>query len=155
MIQRIQTVYFSIALILIVLPLFGMPLYNVKLEELGDMKAVIGAFSFTIFGGVQSTLLWVYVVIPAIAVLLTIFLFKDRKKQATMAKLSAVLVLFAGGWIFYTGLEFLKGSDSPQNHGVVPQVAYYCFVASVVFILLGLRGVNKDKKLIDSLNRLR
>ena len=155
MIQRIQTLYFLTALILISLPLFGMPLYNVKLEQLGDMKAVVGAFSFEMFEGTHASMLWVYIVIPALAVLLTIFLFKDRNKQATMAKLSAALVVFAAAWIFYTGTQFLKGVEYPKNHGVVPQLAYYCFVGSIVFILLGLRGVNKDKKLIDSLNRLR
>ena len=155
MIQRIQTVYFFVALVLIILPLFGLPLYDVKLEQLGSMKAVVGAYSLTMLEGTQSVLLWVYIVIPAIAVLLTIFLFKDRKKQAVMAKLSIGLVLFAGGWIYYTGVQFLNGAEYPINHGVVPQVAYYCFVASLVFILLGLRGINKDKKLVDSLNRLR
>src|SRR6218665_909649 len=143
MIQRIQTVYFFAALILILLPLFGMPFYMVKGDQTGSMIFEIGAFDVK-FNGVsqQSTLLWVYTLVPALAVLFTIFLFKDRKKQATMAKLSAGLVVFAGAWIYYTGIQFLSGSEYPKNHGVVPQVAYYCFIASIVFILLGLRGVN-------------
>lgn len=155
MIQRIQTVYFLLALILISIPLFGLPLYVVKLEQLGEMKAIVSALSYQLYEVVEPTVLWVYIALPALAVLLTIFLFKDRKKQATMAKLSIGLVAFSSGWIFYTGMQFFNESTNLKNHGVVPQVAYYCFAASIVFILLGLRGVNKDKKLIDSLNRLR
>ncbi len=157
MIQRIQTVYFFVALVLIILPLFGLSLYIVKADELGALNFEISAFSVKLNGvDKQPSLLWIYSLIPALGVLLSIFLFKDRKKQALMARVSAALVVFASAWIYYTGIQFLSNeSGNLQNHGVIPQVAYYCFVASIVFILLGLRGVNKDKKLIDSLNRLR
>jgi len=157
MIQRIQTVYFFVALVLIILPLFGLPLYDVKVDQLGTLNFEISAFSVKLNGvDTQASLLWIYSLIPALGVLLSIFLFKDRKKQALMVKVSAGLVLFASAWIYYTGIQFLSNEQGNlQNHGVVPQVAYYCFVASLVFILLGLRGINKDKKLVDSLNRLR
>lgn len=156
MIQRIQTLYFFVALVLISLSLFGLPLYAVKLDKLGVMVAEIGAYNVKFNDVVtNSSLLWVFIVIPALTALLCILLFKDRKRQAAMAKLGAVLVVFVSGWVFYTGTQFLKGSDFPSNNGVVPQVSFYCLAASIIFILLGLRGVNKDKKLIDSLNRLR
>lgn len=156
MIQRIQTVYFLVAFVLIALSLFGLPLYEVKLDKLGVMVAEIGAYNVKFSGVVtNSSLLWVFIAVPAITALLCILLFKDRKRQAALAKLAIVLVVFASAWVFYTGTQFLKGSAFPSNNGVVPQVAFYCLVGAIVFLLLGLRGVNKDRKLIDSLNRLR
>jgi hypothetical protein len=38
---------------------------------------------------------------------------------------------------------------------LMPGVGFFFFLSSIIFVYLAIRGINKDKKLLDSLNRLR
>lgn len=156
MIQRIQTLYFFIALVLLSLPLFGMNLYSVKLDQLGTTIMDVTAYNVESAGGsVQKVTLWIYVIVPVLATLITLITFKSRDKQLTLSRMSMVIVALVCGWIFFTGIQFLSKSEYPKNHGVIPGIALYLMAGSIVFLFLGMRGVKKDKKLIDSLDRLR
>ncbi len=156
MLQRIQTVYFTIALLLIASPMFGLTLFSVKIDQLGVNTFDVTPFAVLSNGNsIQSAVLWIYCVIPIIAVLLTIFTFKTREKQMTLAKMSILLVLLISGWFVVSGYQFLSKSEYPKNHGVILGIGFYLFVSSVIFLILGFRGVRKDKKLIDSVDRIR
>lgn len=156
MLQRIQTVYFAIALILIASPLFGLTLFSIKLDEIGTSTFEITPFAVLAKGiPTMGVVLWIYCVIPLIAVLITIFAYKTREKQITLTKMSIVLVLLISGWLFVSGYDFLSKSEYPKNHGVIPGIGIYLFTSSILFLFLGMRGVIKDKKLIDSVDRIR
>lgn len=156
MLQRIQTVYFTIALLLIASPLLGLELFSVKIDELGGNTFDVTPFAILSKGiPMQMSVLWIYCVIPVIAVLLTIFTFKSREKQMTLAKMSIALVILISGWLIVSGYQFLSKSEYPKNHGVILGIGFYLFASSIIFLILGFRGVRKDKKLIDSVDRIR
>ena len=156
MIQRIQTVYFLIALLLIGSTFFGIDIFSVKLDELGTRTFDISAFHISESGNVfQNSTLWIYSAVAALSLIITIFSFKSREKQITLAKMCILIVLLVGGWFMVMGYQFLSKTEFPKNHGVIPGIGFYLFVSSIIFIILGLRGVQKDKKLIDSVDRIR
>lgn len=156
MIQRIQTVYFVLALLLIASPMFGLTLFSVKIDELGGNTFDVTPFAILSNGNpIQGAVLWIYCAIPIVAVLLTIFTFKAREKQITLAKMSIALVLLISGWFIVSGYQFLSKSEYPKNHGIILGIGFYLFASSVIFLILGYRGVRKDKKLIDSVDRIR
>lgn len=156
MIQRIQTLYFFVALLLVCSIFFGFDIFSVKLDELGTRTFDISAFHISESGNAfQNSTLWIYGAVAALALIITIGTFKNREKQITLAKMSILIVLLIGGWFMVMGYQFLNKSEFPKNHGVIPGIGFYLFVSSIIFIVLGLRGVQKDKKLIDSVDRIR
>ena len=156
MIQRIQTLYFFIALLLVCSTLFGFDIFSVKLDELGTRTFDISAFHISESGNAfRNSTLWIYSAVAALTLIITIATFKSREKQITLAKMAILIVLLVSGWFVVMGYQFLSKSEFPKNHGVILGTGFYLFASSIVFILLGLRGVQKDKKLIDSVNRIR
>lgn len=84
--------------------------------------------------------------------LVTVFFFGDRKKQKGLVWLSIL------GCVGFIGLAVLRVTD--LSNQVPPLKVQYDFgllmpVLSIVFLILALRGIRKDEKLIKSLDRLR
>jgi hypothetical protein len=85
--------------------------------------------------------------------LAAIFMFGNRKRQRTMTLMSMVLTI---GFISMTLMRvsnFNNGTSAPVNGSywigsVLPVVA-------IVFLILALRGIRKDEKLVKSVDRLR
>jgi len=156
MIQRIQTLYFFIALLLVSSTFFGFEIFSVKLDELGTRTFDVTAFHILDSGNVfQKSTLWIYSAVAALTLIITIMTFKNREKQITLAKMAILIVLLVGGWFVVMGNQFLSKSEYPKNHGVILGLGFYLFASSIIFIVLGLMGVRKDKKLIDSADRIR
>ncbi len=145
MIQRIQTVYLIVAIILIAIPLSGLEIvsYTVKNEPISR-----NAFSLNFINENRTETSYFYLV----NILLSLFgfyiimSFKNLKKQIALAKIFIGFILFACAMPIIIALA---GSD------IKPGTGFYLSLNSILFVILALRGMNKDKKLLDSLNRLR
>ena len=92
------------------------------------------------------------------SVLLTIsaiFNFKKRSLQIRLVSLSVVAQLASVGLVFFAISTFPDGI----LEGTLPQVNYtfasFLPIAAVVFLVLALRAIKKDEKLIKSLDRIR
>lgn len=93
-------------------------------------------------------------VIIAIAALslLTIFLFKNRKLQFRLTILAIVLTLG------YLALQYFSIEQFKKDNAVVTgsyHVSAVLPILSIIFLIMAARGINKDEKLVKSLDRLR
>ena len=150
MIQRIQHLYFGFVIINLSILLSGL--------EIGTYQAKEMPHQFTIFGFFQGKeVVWgfpFYLVIIALVALL-IFTISKFKKIGLQLK----LIKFT--FLFY--LLFVVGITSLFLFKLMPNVpdsvsfglGYYLLILGLPFTYLGLRGIMRDKNLLDSYNRLR
>ena len=150
MIQRIQHLYFGFVIINLSILLSGL--------EIGTYQAKELPHQFTIYGFFQGKeVVWgfpFYLVIIALVALLIFAISKFKK-------LSLQLKLIKFTFLFY--LLFMVGITALFLFKLMPNVpdsvsfgfGYYLLILGLPFTYLGLRGIMRDKNLLDSLNRLR
>jgi len=150
MIQRIQHLYFGFVIINLSILLSGL--------EIGTYQAKELPHQFTIYGFFQGKeVVWgfpFYLVIIALVALLIFTISKFKK-------LSLQLKLIKFAFLFY--LLFVVGITALFLFKLMPNVpdsvsfglGYYLLIIGLPFTYLGLRGIMRDKNLLDSLNRLR
>lgn len=160
MIQRIQTVYLSFAVILFSIVNFGSPVFYF----LGNKM-----YEFTLYGIFEKSsekssektsesiaIFPLYMVTVFIAVLLivAIFSYKNLKKQFLLVRIATLVNgLFILGLVAYYFLH----SNPIKAEDTTIQIGNGCYLLLMTLPLLFLanNGIKRDKKLIDSLNRLR
>jgi len=153
MIQRIQTIYFFIALILVAIPLFGLTFFECNSN---GTILTIDAYKLENSATKEISSHWFYVFHYALVLLLVwvIFSYKNRNRQHTLAWFAFALNLAVGGWMFYYAIDkAMQHNCSPEFP--TPGIGFYLYQSAFIFILLGIGGVRKDRKLIASLNRIR
>jgi multidrug transporter EmrE-like cation transporter len=152
MIQRIQTVYLALALVLFGLASF-LPLAEVA--EAGNL------FTFSTKGLVSATsgevvysglpLLSLAILVLAIN-LFVIFNFKKRVRQMRMSLFNIFLMLGSLGVSFV----FLRMSIKEMAEAVTAYKIFMVFPAiSAIFNYLAIRAIGKDEALIRSIDRIR
>lgn len=152
MIQRIQTVYLALALVLFGLASF-LPLAEVA--EAGNV------FTFSVKGLVNASsgqvvysglpLLSLAVLVLAVN-LFVIFNFKKRVRQMRMALFNIFLMLGFLGVSFV----FLRMSIKGMADAVTAYKIFMVFPAiSAIFNYLAIRAIGKDEALIRSIDRIR
>ena len=155
MIQRIQTVYFLIAALLVATTLFGTDLFSF------DQGEFVHSTAYKIFRGSnmdgRKVDFWMLSLVQIIFALMIIFSFKMRHRQIFLGWILLVLNILSSGWILlgaYAEPMTCTMCDEPATN-LSLGIVFYLHAAAFIFIFLGIRGVRKDKKTIDSLNRLR
>lgn len=150
MIQRIQHLYFGFVIINLSILLSGL--------EIGTYQAKELPHQFTIYGFFQGKdVVWgfpFYLVVIALVALLILTISKFKK-------LSLQLKLIKFTFLFY--LLFVVGITALFLFKLMPNVpdsvsfglGYYLLILGLPFTYLGLRGIMRDKNLLDSYNRLR
>lgn len=155
MLQRIQTVWLFLSTTMIY-ALFLFPYLQV-LNVDGTAKAVKVTGVYENIGGqvVQTSgflALTIGAVILGLLPFVVIFFFRNRKLQVSLSYLSIVLVLAFSFWFAQTARAALGGVTLElQNYGI--GVTLPCL--AILFLILAVRGIRKDEKLIQSSNRLR
>ncbi|HRO76620.1 MAG TPA: DUF4293 family protein [Crocinitomicaceae bacterium] len=158
MIQRIQTVYFLVATIILVYFSAGAPIveyagndlvYLLKSNQLIAQTAsqeVAESSSKYFFIGAIVLVLWtLYVVIS----------FRNLKKQLTAARIGSLLYL---AYLLIIVLTYFIGSSLTENNSISSahfKLGTYLLIVGYVLYQLGIYGIKKDKKLIDSVDRIR
>ena len=141
MIQRIQTLYWTVAILLVILVFLVSDVMVYQLE--GEN------FSF------KSGVMFIFFSITFIlSVLLAIINFKKVKKQLQLAKISLVInglliiylltIRFFGNKILFFNPLTLK-----------TDIGFYLILITFPLSFLAYSGVKRDKSLLDSLDRLR
>ena len=150
MIQRIQHVYFGFVIINLSLLLSGL--------EIGTYQAKNIPHQFTIYGFFQGKeVVYSFPLYLVIIALVALLLFTISKFK----KLGLQLKLIKFTFLFY--LLFVVGITAMFLFKLMPNVpdsvsfgfGYYLLILGLPFTYLGLRGIMRDKNLLDSLNRLR
>lgn len=128
MIQRIQTVYLLLAVI--ALSIFGY--YKVNTLAIVDNSFYLFVNGFAAF-------------LLAFVLLITTFLYKKRKLQLTIVRISLAAVMI--------NLPLLFLIQTPTT--VLTNYSNLFLLATFIFLFFAHNNIDKDEKLIKSLNRLR
>lgn|SRR5690606_34595571 len=157
MIQRIQTVWLLLASITLFL-LFLFP-YLQYFDNFGTAMSikVTGIYQGVSEGVVQVKsfiLQTIVTVILALVPLVTIFYYKNRKKQLQTIYLNIFLVILLAVWFYVSSnnavIELNKNLVL-ENIGIGALLA----PLDIVFLFLAAKGIRNDEKLIKSVDRLR
>jgi len=136
MIQRIQTVYLILVIILGALVPFFLGLWS---DSLGN----------ELFGSGQTGVLLAFCG-SAVLAFISILLFKNRKNQFVLNRLNMILNLFLLGFFVYRSLN-LSGGATVSEKGIGMLIPVF----SIVFLTLANRAIKKDEDLVKSVDRLR
>lgn len=160
MIQRIQTIYFSLSALILIYFSVGAPIisfygndisYLLKSNELiattsGNPVAETSV-KYYFIGAIVLTLWLIYVIIS----------FRSLKKQLSAARIGSFMY---AAYLMIIVLSYFIGESLTENPTVGEKSAQfelgtYLLAVGYIFYLFGIRGIKKDKKLIDSVDRIR
>ena len=155
MLQRVQTIWLFFAS-LAIFCLFIFPYLHV-LNANGTAKAlkVSGVYE-NVNGEVIQTQMFVPIMIATVILglipLLIIFFYKNRKKQITICYVCILAILGYSFWLVQVAKQvFGEVTLKLDNYGIgviLPSLA-------ILFVILALKGIRNDEKLIKSADRLR
>lgn len=156
MIQRVQTIYLFLAIICLGSTCLGLEFFRfVQPNE---------AFSFSVFGieslkeasssMFKSIPIYLSVIGLCLFLFMTLMSYKNLKRQLKWARSCTFLyALFVSASIvfYYAGGGFITVGEYVHELGL----GYALLIAGFPFCFLAQLGIKKDKKLLDSLDRLR
>ena len=140
MIQRLQTLWLLIA--------SALAFASLKLSFFSGNILVENVKQFQRFTGMSSIFLMILTVVAGTGSLIAIFLYKDRKLQIKIT--AAVLILSVLNLILY----YLQTNNFIPTDWAFDLTAIAA-LAIPFFLILAIRGISKDEKLIRSVDRLR
>jgi amino acid transporter len=161
MLQRIQTLYFALSIVLWGAFFSGVSLLSFEntASKTVSYVTVFGSKTCQITNGKESLLkvenqpIFILCGLMIVLVFLTLMRYKSPKKQLGLARftllLNALLVFALVVWSTYLFSTGPKGSSNSVGLG------YYLLCATLPLSYFGYRGVLSDKMLLDSLDRLR
>jgi amino acid transporter len=157
MIQRIQSLYLALMMILLTVSGLGLELFA---YTDGSVRHAFGAFGITSYDAANKVTdqQFMPVFIGIIALVLLAFLcFMSYKNLARQLKLGRMIFfiyfLFVVSLVVLTimGTSMIPEGEWKRELGL----GFYLFVAGFPFSFLANTGIKRDKNLLDSLNRLR
>jgi hypothetical protein len=153
MLQRIQTVYLLIVVVLTSL-LFFMPLAVVGLDgKFGDMTVLnlYPVFEDNGFACESRGIIGIVVAIILLTIA-TVFFYKKRPLQVNMLLINILLKLVFYGIFAYA---YLEHTCDAQNATVNLKLAITFPAVAIILDILAVRRIKADEALVRSLDRLR
>lgn len=154
MLQRIQTVYLLVIVVLMGAMMF-LPLVAL---QLGSELYSLGVFGVSETGSSQPELIypvWGLFVLTAIITLLavaTIFLYKNRIRQIRICIFNAILLI--GFYGFFAFLIYMMKQEINEL-SVHVRIALSFPLISLILDYLAIRNIGADEVLVRSVERLR
>jgi len=145
MIQRIQSIFLLIASGGF-FSLFGLPFAK-------SDKTASPLFQDQVFNIHDHILLLVLTVLGGIITLGAIFLYKNRLLQKRLGIIGIIAALFVGALSFW--LMFNQGNQIDNAVEISDQAGLFMPAVSLVMVALANYFINKDDKLVSSMDRLR
>ncbi|MES2279309.1 MAG: DUF4293 domain-containing protein [Bacteroidota bacterium] len=155
MLQRIQSIYLLFAA-LVILALFLSPVaHNVYLGGIPSTIKVTGIYQDV--NGAQHlttpfTVLSIVTAIVGLVPLVIIFLYKNRKQQIMLCY-AAILVII--GYSFWLSQEVKTVTDGFEMKTSNFGIGILLSSISIVLMILAVKSIQKDEKLVKSADRLR
>lgn len=140
MIQRIQSLWLLFALVASVLS-YQLPFYEATNQSADALSGGV-----TYVNGGSNLFLVLVTGLTAAWALTTIFFYKKRKQQLRLTIIGTVIGI---------ALVALNFAAMKNLGGSVPSITSLIVFAIPVFYILAARGIWKDEKLVESLDRLR
>lgn len=133
--QRIQTIYLALAVIAHVLLLLGLPIMTAA------DATVVYARDYTSF--------FVLIAIAAVDALIAIFLYKNRKLQVLVGRISILTTLVALAILLYNFITVQKSMAHVSNIGLWMPLMF------IVFVALANKAIIRDEEKVRSADRIR
>ena len=137
MIQRIQTVYLLVALVILGALPFVFPLFT--MIDGKEFRFMNDSF-YTVLFGLSTTL-----------TLISIMYFKKRQHQFVLNRLTIILNLILLGLFVYRSLNLSGETVQVSEKGI----GMFLPIVAIVFLALANRAIKKDEDLVKSADRLR
>ena len=137
MIQRIQTVYLLIALVILGALPYVFPLFT--MSDGKEFRFMSDSF-YTVLFGLSTTL-----------TLISILYFKKRQHQFVLNRLTIILNLILLGLFVYRSLNLSGETVQVSEKGT----GMFLPIVAIVFLALANRAIKKDEDLVKSADRLR
>jgi len=134
MIQRIQSLFLFLSVITTACFLFVFP-YYITLEEVPALA--MDNILLLILGGLSLILS-----------LVTLILFKDRKKQLLLSTINKGVILATCAAVIYSMYEV---QDTIMDNGI----GVFSIAISYILVSFARKHIKKDQDLIDSVDRVR
>jgi hypothetical protein len=150
MIQRIQTIWLFLAALTSALLMLN---WHTGYVFFADIPEGFGSVvkRLTVTEHFPSLLIAaVMIILPLVA----IFMYGDRKRQRLMA-IMTILACISFTAVNLMRIENFKRTNSPAPTNGSYDLGSLLPVLVIVFLILAIRGINKDQKLIKSMDRLR
>lgn len=144
MIQRIQTVYLVLALLVS----SSLPFFLNIWENLVDVN--VYAFDLIDSEVLNLKLIPILFGISAVVSLITIFKFKNRQTQFVLGRINILINLFILGLLVYH-LQSLSGEIFISEKGIGSTLP----LITIVLLVMANRAIKKDEDLVKSVDRLR
>lgn len=157
MIQRIQTLYLGLSMLLLAIVSIGTDWFSLTN---GEFRYVFSSFGITKYtdGGkfIEQNSMPMFIGLFALILLmfLCIMSYKNLARQFKLGRTVFYLYfLFVVGLLVltFTGENFVEGEGYKRELGF----GFYLFIAGFPFTFLANTGIKRDKNLLDSLDRLR
>ena len=141
MIQRIQTLYWSVAILLVIVVFLISNVIEFQIK--GEVSSVKSSFIFIVLS-----------LIFILSAVLAILNFKKIKKQLQFAKLTIIFSLFLA--VYLVLIKFVGHNIYGFEISTIKlDVGFYLILLTTPLSFLAYSGVKRDKNLLDSLDRLR
>lgn len=137
MIQRIQTIYLLIALVILGALPFVFPLFTMSD---GTAFLFMNDSFYTVLFGLSTAI-----------TLISILYFKKRQHQFVLNRLTIVLNLILLGLFVYRSLNLSGETIAVSEKGI----GMFLPIVAIVFLALANRAIKKDEDLVKSADRLR
>lgn len=146
MIQRIQSIFLLLAGGAS-LSLFGLPFASTP-EAAPDSQL----FADSVYSLMDTPALIVLFGIAGLLAIISIFLFNNRKLQMRLTIFSFIANLLG---VVMAVIYYMQHSQDLGEQIINDEAGIYMPIASFVLLLLAYRFINKDEKLVRSMDRLR
>ena len=158
MIQRVQSLYLILSMISISILLSGVEIISFTGVKLKASLSAFGISKTDVLSNQNITDQTFPLYLSIIGLVLYMFIllmrYKDLKIQLKMIRrLSLIYLLLIISFLCFSiyGSKVINESDATTSIGV----GFIYFIIHFPFIFLAQLGIKSDKKLLDSLNRLR
>ena len=152
MIQRVQSVFLVLAATVMAL-LFTKPMSFVSIDQAippGNAQSMLADGTFNTQ---DHVILLILVILGIILPVVIIFLYKNRPLQMKLSRLTIALIALS---IMLTLLLFYQEYQKiGVGTEVTVQYGYVMLILALLFLVLALRYIRKDEKLVRSADRLR
>jgi len=153
MIQRIQSIYlFFAALFMGGLFLQSADLINIQTTSPGVL-ADMEYLNDKILDIYDQNILIALAILVMVFSILAIFMYRNRKLQLTLSRVSMLIVLLFYLFTFYLSYSDLSSFMSTVSISV--NFGLFLPVLVIICLLLAGRGIKKDNQLVKSMDRLR
>jgi peptidoglycan/LPS O-acetylase OafA/YrhL len=147
MIQRIQTLFLLLAAICSFL-LFAFPFASVPAKV--ENSALFS--NDTVYNLSDNYALLAFYALVGVIALAAIFLFNNRPRQIMVGKVAMGIHLLAIilTIVFFSQDAVMQSETTPND-----QLGLYAPIIGLVMLILAVRAIQKDEKLVKSMDRLR